>query len=195
MDLTGAKSKKMSFSRVSTIDPVANFLKNDIFAPTLESSLGMKALDHFSIPLKSITEGTKILEFVLDHKFFQLFENELIGECEIMQKITFERRSDLIIVHLSHDGTIQADCDRCLEPIKIPVKAERRFVVKFVDEIQEDEDDVIYILRDQDKYDISPMINEVVTLSMPLIKVYDCQSDPDAPCGEDQKYRGKLLFS
>jgi uncharacterized metal-binding protein YceD (DUF177 family) len=109
----------------------------------------MKALDHFSLPLKSITEGTKILEFELDHKFFQLFDNELVGECEIIQKTTIERRSDLIILHLSHDGTIEADCDRCLEPIKIPVSGERKFVIKFVDELQEDEDEIIFILRDQ----------------------------------------------
>ena len=168
-----------------SIYDVANFLKNDIFAPTLESSLVMKALDHFSLPLKSITEGTKILEFVLDHTFFQLFDNELIGECTINQKTIIERRSDLIILHLSHHGTVQADCDRCLEPIKIPVTAERRFVIKFVDELQEDEDEVIYILREQEKYDLSPLINEVVSLSLPLVNVYDCQADPNAPCNKD----------
>ncbi|MBK8502143.1 MAG: DUF177 domain-containing protein [Saprospiraceae bacterium] len=145
----------------------------------------MKALDHFSLPLKSTPEGTKILEFVLDRKFFQLFENELVGECEIIQKTTIERRSDLIILHLTHDGTMQADCDRCLEPIKIPVYGERRFVIKFVDEVQEDEDEILYILRDQDKFDLSVLINEVVTLSLPLVKIYDCESDPDAPCNKE----------
>jgi uncharacterized metal-binding protein YceD (DUF177 family) len=145
----------------------------------------MKALDHFSLPLKLISEGTKILEFILDHKFFQAFDNELVGKCKIIQKTIVERRSDLIILHLSHDGTIEADCDRCLEPIKIPVTGERRFVMKFVDEMQEDEDEIIYILRDQDKYDLSALINEVVTLSLPLIKVYDCEADPDAPCNKE----------
>jgi uncharacterized metal-binding protein YceD (DUF177 family) len=58
-------------------------------------------------------------------------------------------------------------------------------VLKFVEEEQEDEEDVIYVIQDEDYYNLSPLINEGVTLSLPMIKVYDCQSDPNAPCNKE----------
>jgi uncharacterized metal-binding protein YceD (DUF177 family) len=58
-------------------------------------------------------------------------------------------------------------------------------VLKFVEEEQEDEEDVIYVVQDEDYYNLSPLINEGVTLSLPMIKVYDCLSDPKAPCNKE----------
>ncbi len=145
----------------------------------------MKAPDQFSLPLKAIKEGTRILEFELDGSFFRSFENELVGECDIHLKVVVDKRTEVMILTFIHQGFIQADCDRCLERIKIPVSGTRSFVVKFVEEEQEDEEDVIYLLRDEDQYDLAPLINEVVTLSMPMVKVYDCQADPNAPCNKE----------
>jgi len=163
---------------------LADLQENDIFAGTLESSLVMKAQDQYILPLKSIKEGTKILEFELGKDFFKSFDNELIGECSIHQKIIVEKRSEFLLL-FSHHGYMKANCDRCLELIKIPLSAEQRFVLKFVEDEQEDEEEIIYLSQDQDRYDLAPLINEVITLSVPMVKVYDCQNDESAPCNRE----------
>ena len=145
----------------------------------------MKAQDQYILPLKSIKEGTKILDFELERDFFKSFDNELVGDCSIQQKIVVEKRSELIVLHFSHQGYIKANCDRCLEPIKIPVSAEQRFILKFVEEPQEDEEEIVYLSQDDDRYDLAPLINEVVTLSVPMVKVYDCEEDEKAPCNRE----------
>lgn len=145
----------------------------------------MKALDQYNLPLKALKEGTDILTYEIDAGFFQSFENELVGDCKIHQEVVIEKRSELITLTFIHGGYIQSECDRCLEKIKIAVSGTRRFVLKFVEEAQEDEEDVIYVIQDEDYYDLSPLINEGVTLSLPMIKVYDCFSDPNAPCNKE----------
>lgn len=167
------------------INYLADFLKNHIFAATLESSLVMKAPDLYTIPLKSFNEGTRIIEFELTRDFFQSFENELIGDCSIHETVIVEKRSNLFILHFSHEGHVKTNCDRCLEPIKIPVEGEGQFVLKFVEEVQDEEEDVIYLSRDEDKFDLAPLINELVTLSLPIVKVYNCEDEEDAPCNRE----------
>ncbi|NND34340.1 MAG: DUF177 domain-containing protein [Saprospiraceae bacterium] len=145
----------------------------------------MKASDQFNLPLKSLKEGTRVFTFRLDADFFQSFENKLIGDCNINQTVTVEKRSDLIILTFTHQGYVFTDCDRCLEQIKLPVEGEKAFVVKFVDEPQEDEDEILYFLHHDERYDMSVLINEVVTLSLPMVKIYACENDPDAPCNPE----------
>lgn len=145
----------------------------------------MKVSDQFNLPLKTLKEGTRVFEYKLEGDFFQSFENELIGVCEIHQKVMLDKRSEVIILTFSHEGYIITACDRCLEEIKLPVQGTRNFVLKFVEESQEDEEDIIYVLDDADRFDLSSLINEVVTLSLPIVKTYDCQNDEKAPCNPE----------
>ena len=145
----------------------------------------MKVSDQFNIPLKSLQEGTRVFTYELNADFFHAFDNKLIGECEIEESVTVEKRSDLMIFTFSHKGFVMTDCDRCLEQIKLPVQGEKSFVIKFVEERQEEEDEVIYLHYDQDRFDISTLVNEVVTLSLPLVKIYACDQDPLSPCNPE----------
>lgn len=145
----------------------------------------MKVSDQFNVPLKVLKEGTRLFEYKLEGEFFQSFENELVGVCEIHLKVTLDKRSEAIIVTFSHGGYIITDCDRCLEEIKLPVQGTKTFVLKFVEDSQEDEEDIVYVPYDADKFDLSSLINEVVTLSLPMVKTYDCQNDVKAPCNPE----------
>jgi uncharacterized metal-binding protein YceD (DUF177 family) len=145
----------------------------------------MKVSDQFSLPLKALKDGMSVFEYKLDGDFFQSFENELIGACEISQKVILDKRSEVIVLIFSHEGYMITDCDRCLEEIKLPLRGSKTFVVKFVEESQEDEEDIIYLLQDQDKFDLSSLINEVVTLSLPMVKTYDCENDVKSPCNPE----------
>jgi uncharacterized metal-binding protein YceD (DUF177 family) len=96
-----------------------------------------------------------------------------------------EKRLENMVLTLSHQGYMVTACDRCLEEIKLPVAGTKTFVLKFVEEAQEEEEDIIYLLQDQDHYDLSGLINEVVTLLLPMVKTYDCENDPGAPCNPE----------
>lgn len=145
----------------------------------------MKALDQYKLPLKSIGEGAKIFEFELDKDFFESFDNPLVGPCSIKQKVEARKRSEMIMLHFEHQGFLEADCDRCLERIRIPISGDKQLVMKFVDEEQDDEEEMIYVLREEDHFNLAPLINELITLSVPMVKRYDCENDPNAPCNPE----------
>lgn len=142
----------------------------------------MKELSTFILSLKGIATGVSNYRFDLDDDFFNHFPNALIGPSEIPVEVSLDKRPSMIIVDVSHGGFMETDCDRCMERIQLPLQGSRQYIVKFVDQLQEDEDEVIFMERDAEQLNLAPIIYEAVTLSLPLVKVYDCESDPDAPC-------------
>ncbi len=142
----------------------------------------MKVLEQFKLSLNAIREGKLELSFQVSGSFFTAFANDLIGDCDIVQKVSVEKTSDFYLLHLSHTGHIVTDCDRCLETIKLPVGGYKKFILKYGDGIQEDEDEIIYLHPEQDYFDFAPLVNEVITLRLPLVRTYKCEDDPRAPC-------------
>ena len=144
----------------------------------------MKELSTFILPLKGIAIGVSNYQFHLDQDFFSHFPNSLIDDARVDVEVELDKRPSMIVVGLRHQGLMVTDCDRCMEQINMPIQGARQYIVKFVDQIQEDEDEIIFMERDAETLDLSVLLYEAVTLSLPLVKTYDCDVDPDAPCND-----------
>lgn len=145
----------------------------------------MRASSQFRLSLKAIQDQKVGINYDLDGSFFVGMHNELISDCNIAVSIFMHRQADMIIMDCSHQGVIHTACDRCLEQIEVPVRGERRVVLKMTHEEKEEEDNVIFVHWEDDFFDVSQMINEMITFSLPMVRVYDCESDPERPCNEE----------
>ena len=65
--------------------------------------------------------------------------------------------------------------------INLPTKGNWSIVLKYAEEERE-EDEVYYILTSQHHFDTSKIIYDGIVISMPIIKVYDCEEDTPRPC-------------
>jgi hypothetical protein len=84
-------------------------------------------------------------------------------------------------IRLDISGTLQVECDRCLETFDMPIDASYDLVVKYGDKTTplDEADDVITIGDDDDFLDLSQHIYEYVVLSLPARRVH-----PDLPDGQ-----------
>ncbi|MFK7937671.1 MAG: DUF177 domain-containing protein [Saprospiraceae bacterium] len=144
----------------------------------------MKALGHFSIPVKGLGLGIHTYDFQLDKEFFTHFENSQITSGSIKVRTYFDKREDMYVFTFDWQGTTQSVCDRCLTDIQLPLKGAEQLVVKFA-EVEREEVDVIYIPMDTSHFNVARYIYEYVSLSLPLIKVYDCEEDENPPCDDE----------
>lgn len=145
----------------------------------------MKALIPFSIPVSGLRDGQHRFNFEVDHAFFAAFEDSPIEQGHLHVHLDFDKRPGMYVLEFTIDGTVQTPCDRCLENIHLPVNAEHRLLVKFSDEERPDEAEVIYVSPDLEKLNVARYVYEFIVLSMPIIKVYDCENDENAVCNED----------
>jgi uncharacterized metal-binding protein YceD (DUF177 family) len=146
----------------------------------------MEGLIQYTIPIKGIGNGIHEFEFQADHSFFQAFEHSSILEGAVTVKLIFEKRPELYVLNFALDGTVKTECDRCLVDIHLPISNEHQLLVKLGEEESEENDpDVIYIHPETPKLQIAQFIYEYIHLSIPMIKVYDCQMEEEPPCNED----------
>jgi uncharacterized metal-binding protein YceD (DUF177 family) len=146
----------------------------------------MDRLIQYTIPIKGLGNGIHEFEFQVDQSFFQAFEHSSIQEGAVTVKLVFEKRPELYVLNFALAGTVKTECDRCLVDIHLPISNEHQLLVKLSEEeSKEDDPDVIYIHPETPKLQIAQFIYEYIHLSIPMIKVYDCQSEEEPPCNLD----------
>jgi uncharacterized protein len=151
----------------------------------------MDPLISFSIPIRGLRDGIHQFDFQIDRSFFSCFENAPVQDGDIRLQLIMEKRPSLYTFRFEFEGTVEADCDRCLAPIDLPIEGDQRLLVK-VSEGNEggpsedpEDPDVIYISPEQQKFNTAPYAYEFICLAIPMIKTYDCQEEAKPPCNQE----------
>lgn len=145
----------------------------------------MGALKEFSIPLTGLGIGQHDYDFEIDQSFFEHFENSPIKNGKLKLHLSIDKQSSMYILDFVFEGGVNTACDRCLADILLPISGNQRLLVKFSEELDDEDRDVIYISRDASHLDVSQYAFEYICLSMPINKVYDCELDDPIPCNEN----------
>ena len=144
----------------------------------------MRDLKHFSIPYKGMGNGTHTLQYNVDDKFFDAFENSHIKNGKFLVEITLEKKHESGVLSFVIDGTTKTDCDRCMEAIDLPVYGEYTLHIK-LSEDGESNEEILYLHPDTSIFNMAPLVYEYILLSVPMIKTYDCHNDEEPPCNFD----------
>lgn len=145
----------------------------------------MTFLDNFSISLQRLNEGIHEFEYKIDDVFFGEFEDSLIKKGNVDMKIVFEKRTQMYIVDFSFSGKVDSTCDRCLTAINLPIEGDNRLYVKFDNDEDNDEIDVIFLPEGTLELNFAQYIYEFINLSLPIVKTYDCEDEATPPCDMD----------
>ena len=139
----------------------------------------------YSIPIQGLKLGVHRFKYILDSAFFRHFEDSPITEGVIEADLQLDKRSDMLLLDFHLKGYVNAACDRCTAPIRLPVEDERQLVVKYGDAEGEEEDEVVFISREAPEFNVAPYLYEFDVLALPITNTYDCASDPNPTCNFD----------
>lgn len=145
----------------------------------------MDALIQYAIPVKGLRNGLHRYEFHIDRLFFVNFEGSPVEDSEIDLELSLDKRPDMLVLEFDFEGTVRTECDRCLAEINLPVSGNARLLVKYSLEEEPEEVEVVYIHPETDHFNVAKYIYEYIVLSMPMIKVYDCEAEDPRPCNEE----------
>ena len=106
----------------------------------------MKSLEQYSIPINGMNLGVHKYEFLIGNSFFKHFESSLFENGQLSVQIFFDKRPAMITVDFSIEGHLNVECDRCLQPIALPLKKEYQVLIKYSEEPAED-GEVLYITQ------------------------------------------------
>ena len=144
----------------------------------------MNVLDHFSVPYKGLGNGLHQLDFTVDNAFFKEFEESHIDNGNFEVHVELDKRNDHSILWFDISGSTKTNCDRCLSSIDLPVKGNFELHVKH-GEKEGSNDEILFIHPETSILNLAQVTYEFILLSIPIIKVYDCEKDEQPPCNLD----------
>ncbi|MEZ5081916.1 MAG: DUF177 domain-containing protein [Bacteroidales bacterium] len=141
----------------------------------------MKDLKAFKIPFKGLNLGSHQFEWVITKRFFELFENEDILNCQLQIHLEMDKTERMFALEFNITGTLEVECDRCLGNLIIPANIHEHYYIKLGHERKEESEEILIIPENEFEIDISEVIFDFIILSLPIKKVH----------GKDEK--GNLL--
>lgn len=131
--------------------------------------------------------GSHNYDFELDKEFFESFDHHEFIDNNLKVKVELLKDSRLITLIVGVEGSIDVECDRCLDTLTIPIKLEETFFVKEekIGNIDEDES-MIYVSKDDNEIDLSTQVFDIVVLSLPMRKVHTDDENGESTCNPEQ---------
>lgn len=142
----------------------------------------MDGLVSYSLPVKGLYNGIHEFVFRVDGEFFSHFEHSPIKTADIELTLVLEKHPGMMTMTFDFSGTIDTECDRCLAPIHLPIEDHQVVLVKYSEEEEQEDADVIFIHPETPQLDVSSFVYEFVVLSIPMIKIYDCEDEDPPVC-------------
>lgn len=138
-----------------------------------------KANDAYAVRLSSMKLGTHSFEFELNKAFFESIEQSLIEDGEVFVKVNWEKKETMMVVHFSLLGTVNTTCDRCNDPVSVPIHGQYKLVYKFGTEPSIDEN-LIVLDPESIEVDLRDQLYEFTVISLPNRIVH-----PEGECNEE----------
>jgi uncharacterized metal-binding protein YceD (DUF177 family) len=136
----------------------------------------------YTIGISGLKDGRHTIDFEIDNKFFESFEESEIKEGSLVAIIELEKRSSHVDLFLRITGKVKVCCDRCLEMFFYPVESESRLLVKLGKKIEESDPDIISLTTDENELDLKQHFYEYIHLALPIKRVHLDDQNGNSTC-------------
>mgnify|MGYP003664985246 FL=1 len=126
----------------------------------------------FIIPFSGLKQGKHEFEYTIDNTFFESFEYNEFNGADIKLNVTLNKMSTMMELEMKARGTVNVNCDLTSEAYGQKIKADLELVVKFGDEYNNDNDEILIIPHSEYQINIAQYVYEMLVLSVPLKKVH-----------------------
>lgn len=132
----------------------------------------MKVNKEFLIPFVGLKQGKHQFEFDIDKAFFDAFDFDEYNAVNVKVDMILEKQSTMLELHFKHKGTVNVPCDLSNEDFDLPIKGELNIVVKFGDEYNDENDEILVLPHGEYQVDVAQYIYEMIVLSVPSKRVH-----------------------
>jgi len=139
----------------------------------------LKYENQYIIQFKGLKEGVHDFEFFLSRLFFAEFEYLEVPDGNIVAHVVLTRKPAFLDLDITLTGSIKVLCDRCLNPFLMDMDYTGHLVVRFSEQEDEDDDEIMFLHPEDHHLDLKHYFYECISVSIPYRKVH-----PDLPNGE-----------
>lgn len=126
----------------------------------------------FLIPFVGLKQGKHQFEFDIDKKFFDDFGFDEYNNVNVKVNLVLEKKSTMLELSFKHKGTVNVPCDLSNEDFDLPIKGKLGLIVKFGDEYNDENDEMLVLPHGEYQVNVAQYIYEMIILSVPTKRVH-----------------------
>lgn len=132
----------------------------------------MKVNNEYLIPFSGLKAGKHQFNFKINQEFLKRFDFEEFNSCHSDVSVVLEKKINMLELHFKHKGYANVPCDLTNEDFDMPVKGSMKLIVKFGEEYNDDNEEMLILPHGEFELDVSQYIYEMFVLSVPNKRIH-----------------------
>ena len=132
----------------------------------------MKLSNDFVLSFFGLKEGSHKFEYKIDKQFFESYSFDEFLNADFVVTLDFVKKSTLLELHFENKGIATVACDVTNESFELPLDGSLDLVVKFGEEFNDENEEVLILPHGEHQLDVSQYIYEMIVLAVPLKKIH-----------------------
>lgn len=141
-------------------------------AGTQTLSVNKMKLKEFFIPFSGLKLGKHKFEYQIDNTFFESFGYQEYNNADIQVKAILNKMTTMMELEMLASGTVNVNCDLTNEPFDQAITADFTLIIKFGEEFNDEDDEILIIPHGEHQVYIAQHIYELLVLSVPQKRVH-----------------------
>lgn len=141
-------------------------------AGTQTLSVEMMKLKEFFIPFSGLKLGEHKFVYEIDDAFFESFDYQEFNGASVQIDALLEKMGTMMELRIEAKGTINVDCDLTGESFDQPIDSNLKLVIKFGEEYNDEDDEILIIPHGEHQFNIAQYIYEMLVLAVPQKRVH-----------------------
>jgi len=126
----------------------------------------------YSIPFLGLKQGKHEFNYFVNNTFIQSFGFQEFNDVSVDLTVHLDKQATVLDFELQAKGTVNIDCDLTSEPYDQPVEAKLGLVVKFGDEFNDEDDEILIIPHGEHQVNIAQYVYEMLVLAVPAKRIH-----------------------
>ena len=137
----------------------------------------MKDLKNFDISFVGLKDGTHQFEYIIKKEFFDFFNYDEFSNSKVTVKLSFLKKATIFELSFNFNGWVEVLCDVSGEMFQQPISSAMNLIVKFGDEFNDENEDLLIIPHSDYKLNVSQYIYEAIILTIPIKRIHPGVND------------------
>jgi len=132
----------------------------------------MKKLKDFTIQFVGLKNGKHLYDYKIEKAFFDEFEYDDVNNIDVQAKTILNKKETHLEFNFDISGIANVNCDLTNEPYPERISGNFDLVVKFGDDYNNENEDIIIIPHGEYEINIAQFIYELIVLSIPSKRIH-----------------------
>lgn len=132
----------------------------------------MKDLKIFDISFIGLKDGNHQFEYKIEKAFFDFFNYDEFYNSNVQVVLSFFKKATMFELNFVCKGWVEVDCDLTGERFQQIIDANIDLVVKFGEDYNDENEELLIIPHSQFKINVAQYIYEAIVLSVPIKKIH-----------------------